>query len=202
MSIAHLLEDFGSGPDAHTISMSDVSLEEQRLQAFENGYKAGWEDAVKAQNLDAARISTDFAANLQDLSFTFQEAQSSLMSALRPLLTGMVASVLPKLAHETLGARVVETLEDMARTATGGAAELVTAPVNVGALENLLQDNGITAATVTGEPSLGEGQVHLRLGKSEREIDIDTVLSQIGTALSGFLDDLPVDTAPQHKDTA
>ncbi|MEB8387678.1 flagellar biosynthesis protein [Rhodobacteraceae bacterium KMM 6894] len=202
MSIAHLLEDFGSGPASHTISMSDVSLEEQRLQSFESGYKAGWEDAVKAQNQDAARISTDFAANLEDLSFTFQEAQSSLMSALRPLLTGMVASVLPRLAHDTLGARVIETLEDMARTATGGGAELVTSPDNVEALEKLLQDNNIMPAKVTGEVSLGEGQVHLRLGKSEREIDLDTVLSQIDTALSGFLDDLPADISPQHKDTA
>ena len=202
MSIAHLLEDFGSGPDAHTISMSDVSLEEQRLQAFENGYKAGWEDAVKAQNQDASRISTDFAANLEDLSFTLQEAQCSLMSALRPLLTGMVASVLPRLAHATLGARVVETLEDMARNATGGGAELVTAPNNVGALEKLLQDNDISTATVTAEASLGEGQVHLRLGTSEREIDLDTVLSQIGEALGGFLGELPTDISPQHKDTA
>lgn len=202
MSIAHLLEDFGSGPDTHTISMSDVSLEEQRLQAFENGYKAGWEDAVKAQNQDAARISTTFAANLEDLSFTFQEAQSSLMSALRPLLTGMVASVLPRLAHDTLGARVIETLTDMARSATSGGAELVTSPNNVEALEKLLQDNDMLSAKVTAEPSLGEGQVHLRLGTSEREIDLDTVLSQIGTALSGFLDDQPTDTAPQHKDTA
>lgn len=202
MSIAHLLEDFGSGPDAHTVSMSDVSLEEQRLQAFENGYKAGWEDAVKAQAQDAARISTDFAANLEDLSFTFHEAQTSLMSALRPLLTGMVASVLPKLAHETLGARVVETLEDMARTATGGGPELVTSPDNVEALEKLLQDNDVMTARVTAEPSLGAGQVHLRLGTSEREIDLDSVLSQIATALSGFLDQLPTDTDTQHKDIA
>lgn len=202
MSISHLLEDFGSDPDAHTISMSDVSLEEQRLQAFENGYKAGWEDAVKAAADDAARISTDFAANLEDLSFTFSEAQSSLLGALRPLLTGMVESVLPRLARETLGARVIETLEGMARDATGTGAELVTSPGNVAALEQLLQDNNLLTTRVTGEPSLGDGQVHLRVGANEREIDLDSVLVQIETALAGFLDDAPVDTVSQHKETA
>ncbi|MCZ4352885.1 flagellar biosynthesis protein [Roseovarius aestuarii] len=202
MSIAHLLEDFGSGPKAHTVSLTDVSLEDQRLQAFENGYKAGWEDAVKAQNQDAARISADFAANLADLSFTFQEAQNSLLTALRPVLNSIVVSVLPRLAHDTLGVRVIETLEDMARGAISEDATLVTSPDNAEALEALLQDNNISTVHVTAERSLGEGQVHLKLGNSEREIDLDTVLAQIGTAVSGFLDEPSPNTAPQHKDIA
>src|SRR5690554_4305468 len=111
MSISHLLEDFTAEPDLQTTSLSGVALEKQRLEAFESGYKAGWQDAVKAANDEAARISSDFAGNLQDVAFTMAEAQSGLLTALRPLLTGMVNSVLPHLARKTLGERVIETLD-------------------------------------------------------------------------------------------
>ena len=50
MSIAHLLEDFT--PQAGTAKvhlLDDDALEEMRLAAFEEGYIAGWEDALQAQ---------------------------------------------------------------------------------------------------------------------------------------------------------
>ncbi len=195
MSISHLFEDFSGGSDAHNISMSDVSLEEQRLEAFENGYKAGWEDAVKAASDDANRISTDFAANLQDMSFTFQEAQSSLLMALRPLLTSMVNSVLPSLAHQTLGARILETLDAMAGTAANGPIEIVTAPQNIPALQKILDEKAIDNVQITAEPSLGDGQVHIRASNAEQEIDLDAVLAQIDTTLTGFFEDRQKDIA-------
>ena len=55
MSIAHLLEDFGETHAHAPIAMDDVSLEDERLEAFEAGYQAGWDDAVKAQTEDARR---------------------------------------------------------------------------------------------------------------------------------------------------
>lgn len=195
MSISHLLDDFSGGSGEHSISISDVSLEEQRLESFENGYKAGWEDAVKAASDDSNRISTDFAANLQDMSFTFQEAQSSLLTALRTLLTSMVNSVLPSLARQTLGARVLETLEEMARTATGGPLEIVTAPQNLQALQNIIDEQAIDNVQITAEPSLGDGQVHIRASGTEQEIDLDAVLAQIDATLTGFFEDRQKDIA-------
>ncbi|HEY9039541.1 MAG TPA: flagellar biosynthesis protein [Roseovarius sp.] len=195
MSISHLLEDFSGGSDEHSISISDVSLEEQRLEAFENGYKAGWEDAVKAAEDDTNRISTDFAANLQDMSFTIQEAQSSLLVALRPLLTSMVNSVLPSLARQTLGARVLETLGEIAHTAASGPIGIVTAPQNISALQKIIDEQEISNVQITAEPSLGDGQVHIRAGNAEQEIDLDAVLAQIDATLTGFFEDRQKDIA-------
>lgn len=196
MGISHLLDDFSTGGGGgRTVAISDVTLEEHRLEAFENGYKAGWEDAVKAARDDASRVSTDFAGNLQDIAFTLQEAQAGLLTALRPLMTGMVENVLPEMARTTLGTRVIETLSDMARSMTGGPAELVCAPRNVDALQTLVDDNDIQNVVIRAEPSLGEGQVHVRAAGTEQEIDLDAVLSQIAAATTGFFEDKRKDIA-------
>lgn len=195
MSIAHMLDDFSTRAGTHEIAISDVCLEEQRLEAFENGYKAGWEDAVKAAGDEAGRISTDFAGNLQDMSFTLQEAQSSLLGALRPLLSGMVNSVLPRLARQTLGLRVLETLQDMASDAAEGPIEIVTAPQNLAALQGIAEEQRIENVQFKTEPSLGEGQVHVRAAGREQEIDLDAVLAQIDAAMTGFFEDTQKDIA-------
>lgn len=195
MSILHLLEDFTVTSGMETIPMSDIALEEQRLEAFESGYNAGWQDSVKAANDEAARIASDFAGNLQDLSFTMAEARADLLTALHPLITGMVNSVLPYLAQKTLGERVIETLDIMARNATDGPVRLVTSPANAEALQALLDDHNFTDATINTEPSLGEGQVHIRAFGSEQEIDLDAVLKQIDTAVTGFFEERQKDTA-------
>lgn len=195
MSISHLLEDFGSGGDDHTIHLSDVSLEEQRLEAFEKGYSAGWDDAVKAQKDDASRITTDFSSNLLDLSFTIQEAQSGILASLKPLLKGMVEQVLPRLARDSLGARVIETVQDMAGKAANGQVRIITAPANLNVLETLAEGLIGMEVTVLSEVSLGEGQVHIEVAGDEREINLDRVLGEISQAVDGFFDDQQKETA-------
>jgi len=197
MGIAHLLEDFGPSQDEHTIHLSDVSLEEQRLEAFEKGYSAGWEDAVKAQKDDMSRVSSDFASNLSDLSFTVQEAQMGLLASLRPLLKGMVEQVLPRLARGSLGSRVIETVQDMAGKASEGQVRIITSPTNLAALEALAEGLIGMEVTVLSEPSLGEGQVHIQIEGDEREINLDRVLGDISEAMDGFFDDQHDD---QHRD--
>lgn len=187
MSIAHLLEDFGHTPEDEAHPMSDLTREELRLEAFEAGFKAGWDDAVKTQQEDTRRISADFAGNLRDLSFTYHEACTGLIEALRPVLSGMVDTVLPALARQSLGPRVVERLEELAREGLEQPFQIVTAPANLEALEGLLSDREDLPAVLRAEPSLGDGQVHIRFGATEHEIDLDSVLAEISAAMTGFL---------------
>ncbi|MBA3904750.1 MAG: flagellar biosynthesis protein, partial [Rhodocyclaceae bacterium] len=49
-----------------------TAVEEAKVASFEQGYSAGWDDAVAAQNGDQTRIRADLARNLQSLAFTFQ----------------------------------------------------------------------------------------------------------------------------------
>jgi len=191
MPISHLLEDFAA-PRAPgvALSMTDEALETQKLDSFEAGYKAGWDDAATAQAGEAAHVSADFARNLQDLSFSYHEAHAQFLAAVAPLLTGMVETVLPDLARQTLAPRLVELLQEKSRElADSATVELVIAPANRPAVEPLLE--GVTALPLTlrEEPSLGEGQAYLTAGDQETGVDLDEVLAEIRGAVSGFLED-------------
>ena len=63
MAISHLLEDFGTNSDlpGPLTMMSPEDIEDVRLGAFEQGYSAGWEDALSAQSRDRARLSETLA---------------------------------------------------------------------------------------------------------------------------------------------
>ncbi|SEL54950.1 flagellar assembly protein FliH [Roseovarius azorensis] len=188
MSISHLLDDFGSYALGTPMALTDVALEEKRLEAFEQGYQAGWDDAVKSQTEQARRITADLAQNLQDLHFTYEEAFAAIMTALRPLFDQMTASVLPRLSKATLTPRLVEILHDLAGTHGRQPIQLVAAPADIATLETVLADlTGLTVDLVVDD-RLADGQIHLRFGEAEHEIDMQDVLRRIDAAISGFFE--------------
>ncbi|UXX82270.1 hypothetical protein [Roseovarius pelagicus] len=199
MSIAHILDDFGTSGGEATISISDISLEDERLASFESGYKAGWDDAAKAQQDDRKRISADFAANMHDLSFTYREAQSGLLTELKPLLTSMVETVLPHLAHASLGLRVVEMLQDIAKTAIEVPAQIVTTPSNADVMESLIEKHFDFPVIVRREDTLGDGQVHISFGSREAQIDLTAVLAEIDSAVDGFFETCATKDTHDHN---
>lgn len=194
MSITHLLENFDETPQGGQVSITDVSLEEERLAAFETGYQAGWDDAVKAQTEDARRITADLAQNLQDLRFTYEEAHAAVMQALKPLLTQMTTTVLPGLAQESLGPRLAEMLHDLAHDQGHLNVEIASSPDDAARLAHLLEADPAVEATLAEDDTLGSGQVYLRFGEAEHEIDLGEVLAGIDAAIRSFFDQ------HQHED--
>jgi hypothetical protein len=179
-------EDSRATPD--TVVLDTTLLEEAKLEAYDAGYSAGWEDAAAAQNNDQTRIRADLARNLQALSFTYQEARSHILRALQPLLDEMVGKLLPSLARETLGGIVLDTLMPMAEGLADAPVTLVMNPAARAAVEPLIADATGLPLVVEEEPSLGEGQVYLRFGTSETLVDIDRAVLEIAAAVRGFFD--------------
>jgi flagellar biosynthesis/type III secretory pathway protein FliH len=167
-------------------AISPEMLERARLEGYENGYKAGWDDAAKAETEEQSRIGAEFARNLQDLGFTFHEARSHVMQALEPLLAGMVERVLPRLVSETIGQTIIEELMPLASAAADTPIEIVVSPASRSAIEGLLERESAVPFTLKEEPTLSEGQVFLRAGKLERHIDFTNAVDQIGTAINGL----------------
>lgn len=188
MSIAHLLEDFDDSGHETEVTLTDVSLEEQRLAAFETGYQAGWDDAVKAQTEGARLITADLAQNLQDLRFTYEEAHGAVMQALRPLLMEMTTKVLPRLAQESLGPRLAEMLHELARDQGRLSVEIASSPDDAARLAHLFEADPAVEARLIVDDTLGSGQVYLRLAETEHEIDLAEVLAGIDSAIHGFFE--------------
>lgn len=161
-------------------------LESTRLESYEAGYRAGWDDAAAAELKEQSRIGAEFARNLEDLGFTFHEARAHVMQALEPLLTGMVHRVLPKLVSETMGQTIVEELLPLATQAADTPVEVVVSPASRPVLEALLATSTVVPFTLVEEPTLAVGQVFLRSGKTERHIDFASAIDRIGTAIAGL----------------
>lgn len=187
MSVQHLLEDFGD-LDAEPLVMTDQALEDERLASFERGYQAGWEDASKAHAQEQGHIGADLARNLQDLSFTFHEAQAAILNNLEPLFQRLLNTVLPETAQDGLEARIVQELTTLSRELGGGRVIVSVAPAHAGRVEALLNDTTGLVVSVQADGTLGEGQAFLRLGQRERMIDIDAVLAEIQQRISTFFE--------------
>jgi flagellar assembly protein FliH len=184
------LEVFDTDPaprPASAMVMTQASaLDEAKLAGYEQGYKAGWDDAVAAQSEDQTRIRADLARNLQQLSFTYQEARSHILKAVQPLLEEMVNRLLPETARETLAPLVLEQVMPMAEDLTDQPVTLVLNPSVRVAVETLIAQATGLPMRIEEEPTLPEGQVYIRLGGSEAQVDLTRVTADIAAAVRGF----------------
>ncbi len=186
MSIAHLLEDFGMASTPFGGSQPAASDDTELLESFEQGYKAGWDDALRAKSEERASITADFARNLHDLSFTYHEARNAVMADIAPVIEQAVMTVLPELSRKSLGAQVVEELKAIAQDNSDTQVLIATAPENYEAVSVLLPNDVTFPVDVVRDAGLGAGQVRFQCGNTERQIDLDEVLSVVSRAFQGF----------------
>lgn len=191
--LEELLEDFGAcspGLEAAPLpAISESELEGQKLESFEKGYRAGWDDAIKAQGDESKRISSALGQHLQDLSFTYHEAYNNIMTSVTPLLNELVESVLPALARATLGQHIAEQLEQISRDSAGLLVEIAVNPSKRDAVAPLLeQDFGFPLSLVTDD-TLSEEQADLRFNGQEKQIDLGDLIASVTEAVEGFAHD-------------
>ncbi|MBQ0751333.1 MAG: flagellar biosynthesis protein [Roseovarius sp.] len=189
MSIAHLLNDFGSLPQGKPVAITDVSLEEERLEAFEKGYQAGWDDCVKSQVEDGRRITADLVQNLQDIGFTYEEVHAAIMGSMQRLLQQVTQTVLPPLSHAMLVPHVTEILHDLLESNGRQPVQITAGPADLAILRRISAEIPDLACTLTEDETLASGQVCVRLGESERALDMPDVLMRIEQAISGYFQD-------------
>ncbi len=179
--------DTAHAPDGSLQPLVDATaVEEAKVASFEQGYSAGWDDAVAAQQGDQTRIRSDLARNLQSLAFTFQDARSHVLQAIRPLILEMINRLLPEVAREALAPTVLEAVMPMADDLADAPLTLVLNPAVRGQVEDLVTQATGLPMMIEEEPSLPEGQVYIRFGASETKVDLDQVTTDIGIAVRAF----------------
>ncbi|MDX5349698.1 MAG: flagellar biosynthesis protein [Paracoccaceae bacterium] len=179
--------DTAPTPDGGMQPLVEASaLEEAKMAAYEQGYSAGWEDASAAQQGDQTRIRADLARSLQSLSFTFQDARSHVLQAIRPLILEMTARLLPEVAREALAPTVLEALMPLAEEMGDTPLTLVLNSAVRERVEGLVARAVGLPVVIEEEDSLGEGQVYIRLGPQEITVDLTRVTQDITTAVRAF----------------
>ena len=179
--------DMEVGPDGAIQPLVQASaLEDAKITSFEQGYTAGWDDAVAAQETDQLRIRSDLARNLQSLAFSFQEARAHVLQAIRPLILEMTNRLLPEMAREALAPMVLETLMPMADEMADTPLTLILNPNVRAQVQSLLDQATGLPMVIEEEPSLSEGQVYIRFGTSETKVDLAQATADITQAVRAF----------------
>lgn len=192
MPVSHLFEDFGSDDPAGSglRILSEEALEDHRLAAFEQGYSAGWEDAMAARDQERARVSAALARTLEDLSFTYHEVRGQLLKAIEPVFRSLTAAVLPEVMMRGFGHHVVEKLGDLSRERMAGPVRITVATGEGQGLRELLAPDLALRVTVAEDPALDEGAAIIRIGEREHEIDAPGLTAALSESIGSFFEDV------------
>lgn len=187
-----MLEDFDSSRIASpTVSQSfgDEALEDMRMAGYEAGYKTGWDDAINSQSEGQVAIREEFARNLRDLGFTYFEARAHVQSAATTLVRQIVEELFPRLSSHALQHHVQDVINTLVDSAIDAPFTLRTSETEADTMRELLSDSSVPIDVVP-EPTLSQGQVLLKIGADETEIDV----RRLSAVLENALDALETET--------
>ena len=206
MTRSLLLEDFatemsaGAAPAPRTGS---AAPEDAHLDAYEAGYKSGWDDCIAAEQEVHRRIGSDLAAALGEISLTHAAARAEVLSALGPLFEEVASTLLPRLAADAVAPTIIAELRDAAEAAVAPGLTLVVAPDALPVLQRLVEDSLDLDVRVEAEPAFAPAQVSIRSASERRDVDLAAAADRIAAALRDFMtlaaDDIGGTEAPRRQ---
>ena len=164
----------------------DVGEEERRLASFEQGYRAGWDDAIKAQTENTKIATEEFANALKDLSFTYHEALGQLTVGLAPFLNTLIDQLVPIGLDASLNADLVQRLQDTAKEKSPTEIQIVCAPERSGFLKSILSADLDMPVKIIADADLDRDAVSIRFGLQEEQIDLTEIADHIEEAIEAF----------------
>lgn len=188
MGVAKLFEDFSDEQDLvqEMFEHSTEELEDIKLKSFEQGYGAGWDDAIKAQQEGMTLLSDTVEASIKDLQMTQEDSLRAFTEATLPLLEGMVSKVLPILADHSFAFAVRSVLEKSLTEATKLPVEIRVAADQQNQVAHALSDKPAAEISLKTDETLAPGQACIGLGASEQQIDLDGLIKEITEAVENF----------------
>jgi flagellar assembly protein FliH len=168
-----------ASPDPAASPQDDDTLEEARLSGFEQGFKAGWEDCEAAQQTAAQQGRAEILRHLQELSFGYHEAHGHLVSALRPVLSALTDRVLPAVARQTLGPRVLEAILPLAQARLDAPVRLRVHPDSRLMLEEFLLNAVCPPFETIEDSGLDPGAVIVAAEDAEVLVETEAVTDAI-----------------------
>ncbi|WP_298437049.1 hypothetical protein [uncultured Jannaschia sp.] len=196
---AFALEDFGSA------MVQSSPLAEAAPGPFDEGYAAGWDDAVARLDEENGLLGARLQETLARLTESRAAAVDGLVAMLEPALRDIFDTFLPRAAQSAFLPILMQELTEV--MADGDARPvLLVAPEEEPPLTRLIDQAELAdRVTIRPEPALALSQAMIRWEGQERQVDLEAVLSDLDAALDTFLHGLlpgcanpPTDTTPKE----
>ncbi|MEL7203896.1 MAG: hypothetical protein AAGL19_06995 [Pseudomonadota bacterium] len=162
------------------------ALEAEKAKAFEAGYASGWDDAIASDKTSRLHLEAEFERNIQNLAFTFAEAVTHVRSELEELLNAIIDHFLPRTAPEALKAHIRSELLQMGDDLTEVKVEIVASPDCNATVADMLKSDFSLDIQPIEDASLAAGQVFLRLGKREVEVNLEPLIRAVSGQLAAM----------------
>lgn len=179
------LEDFANVDVsilAETLPFDTGSI---KKEAFDEGYRAGWNDAFSEAKTEDTQAHSDIASALQRLDFTYFEARQHLMGSFRPLLDAMLKSVLPHASKESLVGLVQQELTTLTEMVEP-PVKLICAPQNIDKIRAILDKKVSMSIDLVAEETLPSSQVQLCYPDGFSTLDTEATIKRIQVAITEF----------------
>lgn len=161
-----------------------AALEDSRLEGFEQGYQAGWEDAEAARSQTEAARRDEVIAALKAINLTFSAARAEVLQALAPLINELVARCLPQVARGALPGFVTEALAPWVAEGITDGVSLICNPEDGGLLQDL--SAAVEGLSLQEDPGTPPGEVWLRSAAGEQRIDTAAALAEVTRCIEEF----------------
>jgi len=196
---ALVLEDLTApSPDATLNGLAASDAETLRLEAYEAGYKSGWDDANSETAASDRRIAADLERNLSDLTFTYEEARAEVLQGISGLISSILTGFLPRLAAEAVLPRVADELDALIASVGSGTCRLLAAPGTCKQLDWLAEKYLEMELEIVPEPAYPDGRVTLHFAGETREIDLTDLLQTMSAAIRDFTGSTPSENEVRH----
>lgn len=192
------LEDFDLPAPAAAAPMEAVDTEAIRLDAYEAGYKSGWDDAVSEREQSGAQIAANLERTLSELTFTYEEARQEVLSGLSSLFTQIIERFLPAMASASVLPQVEGELQALLAELGTGNCTLVASPETCQALEWLSEAHLETDIQIKPEAAFGDGRVQLQIATETRDIDLSGMIDAMGDAIRDFMQSTGSEEEKKH----
>lgn len=184
-----VLESFdGAGNDtagnAHVPEQDAEEVEKLRLEAYEAGYRSGWDDCAASAQEDLARVGAELERNISDLGFTYYEARNQMMAEVKALLGELFGELLPGLARHALQERIIDDIGEALDAALEVPVELTVSPNVSATIEGLLPNAAALPLRLVQDESLADDQAFMRFGETETSYDFGALVGRLLTALA------------------
>ncbi|WP_142081611.1 hypothetical protein [Roseinatronobacter monicus] len=171
-------------PDEQAPLLDALQAEKMRETAFEQGYAAGWQDALEhmRNENDLRHIAAQEA--LQAIGFSYNEAHQALSASFLALTQALLDSVLPEAARLALPLCLKAELDTLIQQHTRPSVQILCSANVLGTLGTWIASCTQAEIELVAEPSFSEAQISLRIGSQERVIDLDDVLARVREAFA------------------
>lgn len=194
------LEDFT--PEAHLDEPSEIAAaeaEETKLVAFEQGYSAGWEDAIAAQSENTRVATQEFAKTISDISFTYHEAVAHVQKELIPVLDAILTQIVPQTLDASFIGLVIEKLNDIALERAEVPVLVTCSPYRRVLLEQTLSGIAGVKVRLMTDPAFAQDAVSLGFDESESHMDLSDIAEHLVREVEAYSHSLGKDVTHGSK---